>query len=72
MSKISYRTVGKSGSTEVLLDEKVVGYIREESPPYGSPVPKIWRYWPKGALTQAAAGSAFTSINACKRSLEHE
>lgn len=63
---------GKWGHIDVKLDGKLVGQIKPESPPFGAPVDKAWRYWPVGVRTAHAAGSPFTSLNACKRSLEHD
>ena len=67
---ITYSPQGKSGVIEVQLEGKNIGQIRTETAPFGSPVDKIYRYWPKGINSVARAGHAFASLAACKRSLE--
>lgn len=63
---------GPLGLIDVKLDNKQVGQIRPESPPYGSAVTKVFRYWPLGCKTAAAAGSPFATLASCKRSLEND
>lgn len=68
---ITYHPIGKSGVINVKLNGQTVGEIRRETAPFGSPVDTVYRYWPTGVRSVAAAGSPYTSVARCKQSLEN-
>lgn len=72
MSKFNYTPLGNSGITQVSLDGQAVGQIKKETAPFGSPVAFVFRYWPNGVKVKGAAGSPYTSLALCKKSLESE
>lgn len=71
MNKIAYSPVSNSGRVEVQLEGKNVGYIQRESAE-NAVVAWVYRYWPNGCKSKSNAGSAFTTLNGCKKSLEDE
>jgi hypothetical protein len=71
MSNVTYSPIGNSGMTEVQLEGKNIGRIEREVCPIEG-IAWVYRYWPNGCKSKQNAGSAFTSIEACKKSLEAE